>query len=63
MKCLKCGSKITREDVFCPECGSKVEYEKTEKVETPIKKERKPHSESREFYLPKKALRLQLPHL
>jgi len=56
MKCQKCGAKVTSDDAFCPECGAKVEEVKTEKVEKHVKKEKKIHSEPREFHLPKKAL-------
>src|SRR3989338_1990597 len=28
MKCQKCNSNITKEDLFCPECGHKIQQEK-----------------------------------
>lgn len=53
MNCSKCGSKITDDDVFCPECGHKIDNEKVETVEKPPKKEKHNSSEQRKIHLPK----------
>ena len=34
--CTKCGAKLTKDDLFCPECGEKTRHEK--KQEKPKEK-------------------------
>lgn len=40
MKCHKCEANLTKEDVFCPECGVKIEHEIKEEFNQ-VKKEHK----------------------
>lgn len=47
MKCKKCGAKLTVDDLFCPECGAKVEKEilKREEEHKLKKEHHKSHKE------------------
>lgn len=43
MKCSKCGYKLTKADVFCPECGKKVPKLGKKLKEKPVRKDVKEH--------------------
>ena len=45
MFCPNCGSEVKDDDLFCGECGAKIEHTEVPESE-PVKKEAAPQSES-----------------